>query len=141
MGSHVSRLEGWEERLAAVIEEYRSRPYELGRSDCLSLACAAYAALRGVDYWPRFAGTYSTQREAVARIREIGRNLDDAVIRTAQLDRIPISHASRGDLVLYRDGAGAHLTVCIGASVAAFGPEGLVFLPTDHPGLGPALKV
>lgn len=140
MGAGV-RLPGWESRLADIIETYRDLPYQLGRCDCFTLSCAVFAALRGVDHWPRIAGRYSTWREAVELIAEHGSTFDAAAVSFADVQRIPIVSAQRGDLVFYRDAGGVHLTVCLGSVVAAYGPEGLVFLPISEPRLGPALRV
>lgn len=140
MGPRV-RLPGWEARLADIVEAYRDLPYQLGHCDCFTMACAVFAALRGVDHWPRIAGRYSTQREAIAVIAEHGHTFEDAAVSFAAVERVPLSQAQRGDLVFYRDGSGVHLTVCLGHVVAAYGPSGLVFLPISTPRLGPALKV
>ena len=142
MGANVTaRLPGWESRMAQIIDAYRDLPYQLGRCDCFSLACAVFHALRGVDHWPTFAGRYSTLREAIALIAAHGHTFEDAMVCFGGLERAPVLQAQRGDLVLYRDDNGMHLTVCVGAMVAAYGPSGLVFLPLSDPGLRTALKV
>lgn len=123
------RLEGWERRLEAVIESARHTPYRLGQHDCLRVACAAVEALVGVDHWLKFAGKYSTRREALLVIAQHGRTLGTAVSRILNSPAESMRLVRRGDIALYCDEAGEHLGVCIGRSVAVLGPDGLVFLP------------
>lgn len=126
----MARLDGWEGRLNALIEDARKRPYVLGEHDCLRVACAAVQALTGADPWPEWAGRYSTKREALVVIaRYAGGGLDDAV--TKFLDQAPVAPrlARRGDLVLYVDAAGeAHLGVSVGSRAAVLGADGLAFV-------------
>lgn len=131
----MRRLEGWESRLAAVIEAARRTPYVLGESDCLCLACAAVAALTGVDYWPRFAG-YTTRRGALVTIARIAPSLGEAVTATLAVSPTPTLSARRGDLMLFRDGEGEdHLGVVAGSRVMLYLPDGLGSVGLDHPGL------
>ena len=132
--SALRRLEGWESRLAAVLEAARGTPYVLGASDCLRLACADVEALTGVDYWQRFAG-YSTRRGALVTIARIAGNLGEAVTATLAVSPAPTLSARRGDLVLFRDGEGEdHLGVVAGSRIMVYLPAGLGGVALDHPG-------
>ncbi len=137
----MNRLPGWEDRLAAVFESARATPYVLGQHDCLRVACAAVAALTGVDYWQRFAGGYATQREAIKVIRSIAPDLGRAVSMITGTEPVLPLQARRGDLMLYSDPAGEHLAVCNGATAAVLGPDGLLWLPLDHAGLRAAWRI
>lgn len=131
----LTRIEGWESRLAAVIEAARARPYVLGESDCLRLACAAVEAITGRDYWPKFAG-YRTKRQALVTIARIAPTLGEAV--TATLGRQPANPrtALRGDIALFRDAAGEdHLGVVTGAYVMVTLPDGIGSMSIEHPGV------
>lgn len=131
----LRRLEGWESRLAVVIEAARCAPYVLGESDCLRLACRAVQALTGVDFWPRFAG-YSTRRGALVTIARIAPSLGEAVTATLAVSPTPTLSARRGDLVLFRDADGEdHLGVVTGSRVMVYLPAGLGSVALDHPGL------
>ena len=135
MSAALVRLEGWPERLHAVIEAARTRPYVLGETDCLRVACEAVAALTGVDFWPRFAG-YHSKREALVTIARIAPSLGDAVAATLGVAPSGVLSALRGDLLLFRDATGEdHLGVCFGALVALTAPEGWAAVPLSHPGL------
>lgn len=131
----LRRREGWESRLAAVLEVARARPYVLGEADCLRTACEVVAALTGVDFWPRFAG-YRTKREALVTIARIAPSLGEAVSATLGVPPMRVFAAWRGDLVLYRDERGEdHLGISIGPQVALAAAEGWMLIALSHPGL------
>ena len=137
----MMRLPGWEMRLTTVLEFARTQPYELGRHDCLRVACAAVLALTGTDYWPRFRG-YRTRRQALATIARIGGSLGEAVAITLGVPPSPTLSALRGDLALFRDGWGEdHLGVVVGRYVQLTLPAGAGSVPLDHPGLVCAWRV
>lgn len=132
------RRDGWESRLAAVIEAAAGRPYVLGENDCLRLACAAVEALTGVDFWSRFSGNrgYKTKRQALVAIAKIAPSLGEAVTATLAVSPAPTFSALRGDLLLYRDEQGEdHLGVCIGRDVVLMAAEGPLTVGIEHPGL------
>lgn len=124
------RLEGWEARLAGVLEATRGRPYRLGESDCFRLACEVQAALTGVDRLPEFSGRYRTKGQAKRLIARYGASFDAAFSWFFGVAPVAVPQARRGDVVKFVDDAGeAHLGVCVGAEVAVYGPAGLVFVP------------
>ena len=145
------RLEAWPERLAAFIESRRRRPFAWGEHDCVVFAADAVRELTGVDHLSEFRGRYATARAAAKLLRDVGQ-LDAAV--TARLGpAVAPRAAQRGDVVLLDlsgasashasaatdasegaermepPGVGAALGICLGAVIAAPGPEGLQFLP------------
>lgn len=122
------RLEGWETRLALLIEEARHAPYALGTHDCFRLACRAVEALTGVDRWPEFAG-YSTRREALALLARHGSSFEDA-FDWLWGTRIEARLARRGDLVCVQTEDGEkHLGVVTGPEAAFLAPPGLIWVP------------
>jgi len=124
------RLEGWEARLAAVLEAARGRRYVLGEHDCFRLACQVVEALTGVDRWPEFGGWYRTKREALALIALHGSSFESAFSWFFGGPSVAVGLARAGDIAKFVDAAGeAHLGVVIDASVAVLGPEGLAFVP------------
>ena len=137
----LTRRADWPERLAEVVATATDKPYVLGRWDCLRFACACIEAMTGTDFWPRFAGSYKTHREALRAIILVARDLPTAIGNTLGVPPVPTLLAHRGDLVLYRDPAGEHIGVCLGATVAVLGPDGLLHLPLTHDGLGPAWRI
>lgn len=130
----MTRLPGWPEALAREVSAAAAQPYRLGEHDCLRFSCRCIEALTGADYWPRFAG-YTTRREALRTIARIAPNLGEAVSIVLDADRQPGAFARRGDLVLYRDEAGEHLGICLGATVAVLGETGLVRVSLGHVGV------
>lgn len=131
----MSRLLDWPERLIAVVEAARGKPYVLGENDCLRLACAAVEACTGTDYWPRLKG-YKTKRQALVTIARIAPSLGEAVTATLGVAPTPTLSAQRGDLLLYRDAGGEdHLGVCIGRMVVLMAAEGTLQLRLDDAGL------
>lgn len=137
------RLDGWEDRMAAVLHAARRRPYRLGEHDCFSLACEMVEALVGVDLWAPWAGSYSTLSEARSRIADFGNyrrargqrwSLDELVTSAASRlfgsEPVPMALGRRGDIcefVVERP----HLGIIIGASAMMLGPEGLVAVPRE----------
>ena len=129
MIGELRRLEGWESRLAAVLEAARARPYQLGEHDCFRLACASIEALTGVDAWPQFRGRYSSRREALVLIAQYGSSFTAAFSKFFGAAPVPMARSRRGDVAEYRDAEGeAHLGVVAGARVAGLGERGLKFL-------------
>jgi hypothetical protein len=131
------RREGWEARLAEVIESARSRPYRLGEHDCFRFACAAVEALVGLDLWAPWGGRYSTRLGALRLIAEYadGVELEAASVFTRAFSRlfrgrpVPTAQAERGDVVEYVDEIGApHLGVVNGARAAVLVEGGLAFV-------------
>jgi len=124
------RLQGWESRLAQIIAEAQSRPYQLGVHDCFRVACQVVHALTGVDRWTEFSG-YTTEREALHRLAGYGSSFlaaGDRFFACAHERRAVL--ARRGDVVAYQDAIGKwHLGVCDGGRFCALGTDGLVWHP------------
>lgn len=134
------RRDGWEARLADVIERARAKSYVLGEHDCFRVACAAVEALTGVDLWPQWAGRYRTRREAADLIARYawkagaGRGADlftAAFSRLFGTEPVPVKLARRGDILEYVDRE-PHLAVCMGRAAAALGERGLRFVPVEN---------
>jgi hypothetical protein len=125
------RLDGWERRLAAVIEAARVRPYELGVHDCASFAGECVKALDGRDLWgTHAAGRYRSRAEFVRLLRAQGRGgYAAAVSRLLGVEPQPVAFAQRGDVVELRRGTRSHLGVCVGTHAAMPKLDGLAFVP------------
>lgn len=124
------RQQGWEARLAQVIEAARHARYELGVHDCFRVACAAIEALTGEDRWPVFAGRYATKRQALRLIAQYGRDFDAAFTWFFGALPLDVKLARSGDILKFVDSAGeAHLGVLVDSKVAVLGEEGLAFVP------------
>lgn len=124
------RLEGWEGRLAGVVEAARHVPYQLGEHDCFRFACAVVEALTGIDRWPEWAGRYTTRREALRCIHAYGgAGFTEAGSKLFGGAPVPASKARRGDVLEFVDPFDEkHLGVCVGAEVAVLADGGLRFV-------------
>jgi len=123
------RLEGWEKRLFAVIDEARAKPYALGEHDCFRVACKTVEALTGVDRWPEFAG-YKTRREAMRKLAKHGATFEAAGDWFFGGESVEVRFARRGDICCVQSVDGEkHLGVCLGAEVVLLAPEGLIATP------------
>lgn len=124
------RLEGWEGRLAAIVDEARGRPYVLGEHDCFRVACRVVEALTGEDLWPRFSG-YRTKAEALRYIARHGSSFEACFDHVFGAARVDVRAARRGDLCAIQSADGMkHLGVCLGAETALLADDGLTFYPT-----------
>lgn len=125
------RLQGWESRLAELVERARARPYVLGEHDCFRFACGAVQALTGEDRWPEFAGKYSTRRGALALLATYGRSFEEAFTWFFRSPAVEPAWARRGDVLAFATLDGEkHLGVCLGATTAGLGEGGLLFVRT-----------
>ena len=122
------RLDGWEGRLADVVANAHSQPYRLGQWDCLRFTCSCVHALTGIDFWPEFAGSYTTRLEALRTIASKGKDLGKALTAVLRTDPEGMVHARRGDVVLYRNDDGEHLGVCFGETVGVLSRSGLLYV-------------
>ena len=123
------RLEGWEGRLAALIQTANGKPYCLGQNDCFRLACGAIEALTGVDRWPEWAGKYTTRRECLALMAGHGHNFTEAASWFFGSQPVSWKQCHRGDILEYRDAANAaHLVICNGDHAIGMLDAGLVRL-------------
>jgi hypothetical protein len=123
-------MQGWESRLAALVESVRARPYALGEHDCFRFACGAVEAMTGEDRWPEFAGRYSTKREALVLLATYGRTFEDAFTWFFRTQPVKPALARRGDVLAFEEDGEKHLGVCLGARTAGLGEDGLLFVRT-----------
>lgn len=108
------RIEGWESRLAALVEARRAVPFSDGECDCGGFALAAIEAVTGQRPARRDHGTLY-----LSALRLLGPPLRRKAM------------ARRGDLALgpWAAGGAVAFGVVLGDSVATPGPAGLVFSP------------
>jgi hypothetical protein len=116
----------WTELLAKTVEEWRSRAFRWGRTDCWQFVGDAVEAMTGIDYRDRFP-KYRSKREALAILSDTGGmiSLAESVWGPA---KVP-AHANDGDVVLLDLRRGLTAGICFGPHCAAPGMKGLVFVP------------
>lgn len=128
--ARIPRLADWPERLAALVEARRLAPFAWGSQDCCLFAADAVQAATGADPAAFWRGTYASEAEAEALLGMKG--LEDrvaAVLAAFGARDCPAGFAQRGDVALVLAGNQPTMGVVLGETVAAPGPEGLVFLP------------
>lgn len=122
----LMRLEGWEQRLATLANEWKHRPYVYGVSDCGRFAqCAitqvtGVVLLEGVD-WPR--GWLGVAKFMIAHGWD---SVEDTM--NDLLPHQPIAEARRGDIVSFADNEEFHLAVRYGDTALTPGVGGLVVI-------------
>lgn len=129
-----SRLQDWEDRLAAFVADHRARPFEWGAWDCALYAVSCADELTGGSNAAAYLGRYSDRAGSALALREIGKG---TLLRTLDglYKRKPAAFAQRGDLVWIKGAVG----VCMGAvglfvaeeraEGAEAGREGLIAFP------------
>ena len=123
----MGRLNDWPERLNDVIEEWRDRPFEWGKADCVGFVLAVDAAMYGKSRLklPR----YTTKTGAARLIKKRGGDLSVAVDKV--LDRIEPLQAMRGDVAAVDTPDGPALVIVLSGRLVGMGPDGLVFPSID----------
>ena len=105
----MKRREDWSTRLCTTIENYSSKDFKWGNSDCCLFICDCVEVMTGVDLAKDFRGRYSSKFEAYKLVKDLGFNsLED--LADSKLERINIKLARRGDVVMKEGGFG----VCLG---------------------------
>lgn len=119
----------WPELLAQKIEEWRSRAFRWGRSDCWQFVGDVLLATTGVDYRDRFP-KYRTMREAMRISSDVGgmQGIGDFAFGLQK----PPARANELDPVLLDLERGPTAGICLGLTCAAPGPKGLVFVPRER---------
>jgi len=117
-----TRLEGWESRLTAIIED--ARPFSYGDADCCLFASRCVLAMTGVDHAARFR--YADAWGATRILRAHG-GLEGLATMLLGPSKPP-RQAARGDVVLI-EAPLRTLGICLGHVVAAQGLDGVVYRP------------
>jgi hypothetical protein len=126
MGKVMVRFPDWPVRLAAFVEARRERAFSWGDSDCCLFVCDGIEAMTGVDPGARWRGLYASEKGARRVLRDNG---GVAGIATLVLgDSVPPALAGRGDVLLIDTPAGEALALCLGATIAAQGANGIEFM-------------
>jgi hypothetical protein len=100
----MMRYPDWEVRLAAYLAPLRNvrfawGKFRRGKLDCCTFSAGGVKAMTGEDPMPEFRGAYASEEEAEEALKTIGAG---SLIRTmnAKFERVPPSHAHRGDIVM-----------------------------------------
>jgi hypothetical protein len=112
----LARLDGWEMRLHAYLQERIGEAFHYGRHDCCAFATGAIEACTGVDVMAEVRGKYKDARGAAKAMRKLGgTDVETAAVAIATRYRMPelatVLLAQRGDVVLVESGQGPALGV------------------------------
>jgi hypothetical protein len=122
----MTRVTGWEVRLAAAIEEARGAAFAWGEMDCATWAFDVRFALTGDDAAAAWRGRYRTERGAMRMLRQLGCCTPADLAQSILGAPLPTPLlAQRGDIVATEDALG----VCIGQDCAFLAPSGLTLRP------------
>jgi hypothetical protein len=122
------RLPDWEQRLAALANSWRNKPYAYGVTDCGQFALAGIAAVTGVALlddivWPR--GWLGVAKVMIANgWKDVEATMDDILPRGEVID------SRRGDVVSYEGNGELHLAVRFGDYSLTPGTTGLELIPS-----------
>ena len=132
----MRRIPDWPERLQRLIKQNRNEPFVWGAHDCALFACNVVRELTGTDFAEAFRGAYSDKRGAAMALKAFASGgLVETIDKIAGANRCPdisIHRARRGDVVLCDQDGMKALGICLGATFAAAGPEGLTFHPMSR---------
>jgi hypothetical protein len=68
----IQRLEGWEKRFSAFLQERQRAPFVWGENDCILFAADAIVAITGFDLAASVRGLYASEEEAKALLKQRG---------------------------------------------------------------------
>lgn len=120
------RYHDWPEKLFDAIKIASRREFEWGKNDCALFACDCAKAMTGVDRAKDFRGKYDTRRSAMTALKVI-EGVDDLPALADKFlgERINLTRAQRGDVVLLTIGSMKALGVITGTRAVFLAPEGI----------------
>lgn len=121
------RKDGWETRLADLIESKRNIPFCWKTNNCLGFVAEAEIAVQGFTEFPEVLQPLENKFAALRLIRKNGKTLDEWIDKKYQ--RISILSAQRGDICMIETSEGAAVGICIGHNATFVGSHGLEFVP------------
>lgn len=121
------RIDGWEERLSALIAEHKAAAKQWGEYDCWMLAMSNYTAMTGEKLYPELRG-YKSEKGGYKKFAKLGfvtvKEALDAVLPTKGK-----FSAMRGDLAVVERGGVLACGVVTSTGIATWAEEGLIFMP------------
>lgn len=122
----LQRLDGWQQRLIALANEWRNKPYAYGLTDCGRFMLSAVKEVTGVDLmpgveWPR--GWLGVAKWMIAN----GWDSVEAVMDDL-LPSMPVKQSRGGDIVSFERGGEFHLAVRFGDTALTPGADGLIVI-------------
>lgn len=120
------RQSDWPTRMWHEIERWRVVPFGWGSNDCCLFVARVTDAICSSRHAEKLATNYHDEASALQYIKANG-GIGPAVSQyIGQPER---KRPTRGDVVLFDGPHGDTLGICVGADIAAMGPDGVVMLP------------
>lgn len=115
----------WPQRLSAICEEWRQRPYDWNGSCCVTFAGDCVWAITGVDPIKDLRGRYSTKRGALRVLANEGHSCLADMVAT-RFTECRIDQLQRGDLAVFPGKDGDFIGVVLGHYAVAPHGRGLI---------------
>lgn len=124
------RVNDWETHLYTVLNSFNEKPFQWGSHDCCTFAADCVLAITGSDKMSRYRGGYKSAKSAARKLEAAG-GLEAAL--TFELgDPVAPLMAKRGDVVCFTSALGDTAGICIGATIAAAGLDGITYTPMSQ---------
>lgn len=127
----TNRVPNWPAVLGDVVHLRMHMPFAWGSHDCCLFASDVIKSLTGIDPAENLRGRYTTAAGAKRVIARHGKSVEKLVEKFSVKhgwEEVPVTRASRGDLVLVDTADhGPSVGVCVGATAVFAGPNGLTF--------------
>ena len=120
------RNHNWPEMLHEVIAKAKRKTFVWGTHDCALFVCDCIQAMTGIDYAKKFRGKYRSEKGSWKALKKI-----ESVESLSELadkflgDRIKLSNAGRGDIVILIEENREVLGVVTGTHAAFLSPDGV----------------
>jgi len=116
----------WSQAMWTAIEARAATPFAWGSNDCCLFVAHVVDAMTNGRFVQQLSQRYTDHASALRYIASEG-GIGPAVSEyLGQASRI---RPQRGDVVLWAGDKGETLGLCVGAELAAMGPDGVVFVP------------
>lgn len=134
----TKRYEDWPRRMEEAISAARDVPfgYGPGQNHCCLFTADVALAMTGEDMLSPLRGKYTTEKMAYLVLRKFTKGggiveYMEYVSKAHSIPEIPVSHAQRGDAVLfYEEGtSNPGLGVCVGDRFVSVIKTGIAFAP------------
>ena len=132
--SQLVRYPDWDRRLRLAIEAARTKRFCWGTHDCCLFAADLVEAMTGSDPAAQFRGAYSSEHEAMRKIRAQG-GIEAIISKMLGTDPCRPTNAQRGDILLMRPVSPQQmqmLGVCVGDSAVVVGETGILHPPISR---------
>lgn len=121
----MRRLDGWEARLASVVNERRARPYAYGTNDCWCFARASAEAITGDALRPDLGAPTTWLAAARVLISNGWESVEDLMTATLGQPMADPQASRPGDIVSFEVLGSAHLAVRVGDTALTPGRDRL----------------